>query len=468
MNKLTILLLVIFVFLASIFVSLTKHQVFAEGKDNFLAEEILVKFKESATQNDTAEVHKKLGGRIKETISGINVQIVEVKGKNVGEAVSSYAKDKHVEYAEPNYVAFALTDDVFFTNQWALNNTGQITCNNVGDICTAGTLDADIDAPEAWVQTIGDFDIKIAILDSGIDQDHPDLMGKITVNKNFSGSDTYDDRYGHGTHVAGIAAANTNNSQGVAGIGYQSSLMNYKVLGDDGYGAYSWIANGIIEAANDGADVINLSLGSSQRSTTLESAINYAWNKGVVIAAAAGNSNNSSKTYPAYYSNCIAVAATTNNDVKASFSSYGSWVDVAAPGENVYSTFPNHDFFLQTEYGRSNDYDFGNGTSMSTPFVAGIAALIRAKDQSLSNQEIRNRIEQTADKITGTGTYWIWGRVNACNAVGGNCSEAVPTPTPTQEITPTPIPNQCSYCFRSVCDGQCNPKKDGAMCPDCQ
>lgn len=474
MKKLIIFLLGIFVVIVSAFALWTKNQVSAEGKNDFVYGEILVKFKESATPSEVSEVHRKLGGRVKETIPGISVQVVDVGDKRVGEAVSAYARNGRVEFVEPNFIASALVDDSYFDNQWGLNNTGQTTCNTKGDVCTTGTPDADIDAPEAWSITTGSPEVKIAILDSGIDQDHPDLMGKIAENNNFTGSDTFDDKYGHGTHVAGIAAANTNNAIGVAGVGYQSKLMNVKVLGDDGYGAYSWIANGMVWAANNGANVINLSLGNNIKSSTLENAVNYAWSKGVVIVAAAGNSANPSKTYPAYYVNCIAVAATTNNDVKASFSSYGSWVDVAAPGENVYSTFPNHSFYLQEVYKRSNDYDFGNGTSMSTPHVAGIAALVWALESGLSNQEVRDRIEQTSDAVSGTGSYWIWGRVNACNAVGGNCSGVVPTPIPTPtpepnpEPSPTSQPDACyNYCFKRVCDGVCHPVKDGALCPDC-
>ena len=248
--------------------------------------------------------------------------------------------------------------------------------------------------------------------------------------------------------------------------------MNVKVLGDNGYGAYSWIADGIIWAANNGADVINLSLGGSRRSNTLKSAVNYAWREGVVIVAAAGNDANPSKTYPAYYTNCIAVAATNNNDVRASFSSYGSWVDVAAPGENIYSTFPNHDFYLQTVYGRSQNYDFGSGTSMSTPYVAGIAALVWTTGCGTSAQSVRDQIERTADPVSGTGSYWTWGRVNAHSAVGEDCSGVTPTltPTPTPDPSPEPTPTpgpDCSACLRGVCNGKCHPAKEDASCPDC-
>ena len=468
MKKITILLSAVFITVVSAFVLFAQYQVSAEGKNDFVVGEILVKFKDSASPHEVSEAHKKLGGRVKETIPVINVQVVDVGGKKLGEAVSAYARNSLVEYVEPNYIASALVNDDEFDRQWGLNNTGQQTCNTAGDICVEGTPDADVDAPEAWSITTGSPEVKIAILDSGIDQDHPDLMDKVEVDVEFTDSETSNDLYGHGTHVAGIAAANTNNEMGVAGVGYESSLMNVKVLGDTGYGAYSWIAEGIIWAADNGADVINLSLGGSRGSITLENAVNHAWQNGVVVVAAAGNSGNTRKLYPAYYQNCIAVAATNNNDVKASFSSYGSWVDVAAPGENVYSTFPNHPFYLQTVYGRSQNYDFGNGTSMSTPFVAGIAALVWAENPTLSNQDVRNRIEQTADAVVGTGSYWTWGRVNACNAVGGNCSgEPSPTPTPEPSPEPTPEPNQCLVCFKGVCDGICHPVKDGVGCPDC-
>jgi len=475
MKKLTIFLLGILIFVVSVLVLLNKNQVSAEVNGDFVAGEILVKFKESTSLNEIGDVHKKLGGKVKRVIPGIGVQVVNVRGKGLGEVVSAYAKNSRVEYVEPNYIASALVNDTYFDRQWGLNNIGQETCNTAGDVCVQGIFDADIDALEAWEVSTGSAEILIAILDSGIDQDHPDLMGKVVMNKNFTDSAVVDDNYGHGTHVAGIAAANTNNEVGVAGIGFESSLMNGKVLGDTGYGAYSWIAEGIIWAADNGAKVINMSLGGPRKSITLESAVNYAWEKGVVVVAAAGNSANPSKTYPGYYSNCIAVAATNNNDVRASFSSYGSWVDVAAPGENIYSTFPNHPFYLQTVYGRSQNYDFGSGTSMSTPYVAGIAALVWATEYGTNVQSVRGRIEQTADFVPGTGSYWEWGRVNACNAVGGNCSgEPSPTltPTPSPELSPTPTPtppdsDECSVCFRGVCDGRCHPTKDGEGCPDC-
>lgn len=434
--------------------------------NDYVAGEILVKFKPGTPASIIAQVHRENKGAVKEEIGGIDVQVIKVQ--DVPGKVRAYGRNPNVEFAEPNYIAHALgiPNDTHFDNQWALNNTGQTCCNTNDDLCITGTSDADIDAPEAWDIVTGSSNVKIAILDSGIDQDHEDLSSKVVDQKNFTDSETVDDIYGHGTHVAGTAAAITNNDTGVAGVGYDSSLMNVKVLGDSGSGLYSWVADGMIWATDNEAQVINMSLGGGRKSKTLESAVNYAWNNGVVLAAAAGNSNNPSATYPARYENCIAVAATDINDQKASFSSYGSWVDVAAPGENIYSTFPNHDFVIQEKYGRTQNYDFGSGTSMSTPHVAGLAGLLWATPYGTDNLTVRERIETMADAIDGTGSYWIWGRINAARAVGTEEPTPTPTPTPTEEPTPTPEP-ECSDCFKGICDGRCHPAKDGATCPDC-
>ena len=175
-------------------------------------------------------------------------------------------------------------------------------------------------------------------------------------------------------------------------------------------------------AADNGASVISMSLGGSSKSRTLENAVNYAWNKNAVLVAAAGNSNNPSKTYPGAYTNVIAVTATDANDRKASFSSYGSWVDVAAPGVEVFSTFPNHPFVLENPANnRDQNYGYGSGTSMSTPVVAGVVGLVWSTPLAGNNNaKVRAQVEKTANPVSGTGTYWRWGRVNAHTAVTVN------------------------------------------------
>ena len=397
---------------------------------------ILVKFKLQAGPADRAALHRAQRGHLIQKIPGIKVEVVSVPPGAERARAAAYARSPLVAYAEPDYIAYAMGDpsDEHFAEQWGLNNTGQPYKDSL-----TGTPDADIDAPEAWDILLGSADVWIAILDTGIDQDHPDLDDKLVGSIDFTGSGGVDDLYGHGTHVAGIAAAETNNSLGVAGVGYNSSMLNVKVLNDQGSGYYAWIANGIIWATYNGADVINMSLGGTRKSRTLEKAVNYAWSNGVVLVAAAGNSGNPSPTYPAKYENCIAVAATDSSDQKAPFSEYGDWVDVAAPGVDIFSTFPNHPYVI----GKSLNYDYGSGTSMSTPFVSGLAALVWATGYT-SNSAVRDQIETTADPIPGTGQYWIHGRINACNAVGGNCpyegAEPTPTPIATATATPTPAP----------------------------
>ena len=354
-------------------------------------DQILVKFQSGTPENAKADVHKRHGGRVVDVIPGIDVQVVRIPENKVEEKVKGYRQEASVEFAEPDFVAEAIftPTDPYFGKQWGM---------------------AKIEAPAAWDVTQGSSAVKIAILDTGIDQNHEDLVGKIVVNKNFTLSQTVDDKYGHGTHVAGVAAASTNNAKGVAGVGFNSSLMNGKVLGDTGTGYYSWIASGIIWAADNGARVINMSLGGTSASSTLESAVNYAWAKGVVLVAAAGNSNTSAPLYPAYYTNCIAVAATDKNDAKASFSNYGAWVDIAAPGVDIFSTMPNH----KNRIGILN-YGSLSGTSMSTPHVAGTAALVFAVKPDWTNAEVRTRLEESVDPTTGFTTSI--GRVNAYKAV---------------------------------------------------
>lgn len=397
--------------------------------------QILVKFKQGTSQQEIDTQINSHRARILKRIDKLNVLALKVPEAVQDTIVSALLKNPNVEFAEPDYYAQALSapNDTFFDRQWGLENIGQ-TINGV-----VGKEDADIDAPTAWDTTQNG--VKVAILDVGINESHPDLAGKVVDRKDFTNSASgTNDVYGHGTHVAGIVAAMTNNSDGVAGVCPGCQLLNGKVLDDSGSGAYSWVANGIIWAADNGAKVINLSLGGPASSTTLENAVNYAWNKGVVIVAAAGNSNNSSKTYPAAYINSMAVAATDNQDNRAYFSSYGSsWVDVAAPGVYVFSTWKDATSSAnpQPECYGTVCYKYASGTSMSTPMVAGVAGLVWKSNYNQSASSVRTRIELTADKISGTGTYWSAGRVNAALAVSPSTS---PTPTLSPSPTPTPTP----------------------------
>lgn len=392
-----------------ILISLGVPSVFSQSDEQFAPDEVIVKVKDGVSEEKRVKLHQAQKATVRVRVAKLNIDVVGVEKGKVKDKVSEYAKDPDVEFAEPNYVAhaFELTTDPGIVNnlQWGMYKV------KAADATTS-----------AWTTAKSNPSVKIAILDTGIDQNHEDLTGKVAdadQQNCTTTSSTVDDLYGHGTHVAGIAAAATNNSTGVAGMGYNASLMNVKVLGDNGSGYYSWIVECLVWTANNGAKVVNMSLGGPAKSLSLEQAVNYVWSKGVVVVAAAGNSGNSSPTYPAYYKNVIAVAATDSNDAKASWSSFGKWVDVAAPGVNIYSTTPNHTNYLNSKYPMtfSLNYGYGSGASMATPHVAGLAALIWSTTLGPDNVSVRRQIEGTADKIAGTGRYWTYGRINALRAV---------------------------------------------------
>ena len=260
-----------------------------------------------------------------------------------------------------------------------------------------------IQAPEVWQLTTGDPNIIVAILDTGIDRYQEDLEGKVVTEINFTDSPTSLDVRGHGTHISGIIAASNNNGKGVAGLAPESRLMNVKVADDSGQTYSKIVAKGLVWAADQGASVINLSLSFKEPSSELEAAIDYAWNRGAVIVAAAGNEGSGLPIYPAYYDNCIAVTSSTENDTLAPLSNFGDWVDVAAPGVNIYSTLPD------------NNYGYKSGTSFATAYVSGLAALLFSvvtdrNGNGRLNDEVRESIESGCQ---ATGIDTGKGRIDA-------------------------------------------------------
>ncbi len=389
--------------------SIGRSSATAHAAGEFTAGHILVKFRPDTPGQVIADVHGQNGGVVQAVIPGIDVQVVGVPAGQEVRRVAAYLGNPYVLFAEVNGFYYALTNgtnDPLVGRQWQYNNRGQ----------TGGTRDADIDAFEAWHVTMGSESAAIAILDTGIDQEHEDLSSKIVKNANFTNSPTVDDLVGHGTHVAGIAAAISDNGIGVAGTCPKCVLYNVKVIEDAGFaGSWSGIANGVVWAADNGASVINMSFGASSGSSTIQLAVDYAWGKGVVLTGAAGNSGSSSEMYPAAYTNVIAVAATDHNDVKADFSNYGAgWVDVAAPGANILSTVAPDSLL-----GLGEKYVALWGTSQAAPHAAGVAGLVWSTSLCAAgdNACVRRRIESGADPVTGTGTFWAHGRINAQNSV---------------------------------------------------
>jgi len=266
--------------------------------------------------------------------------------------------------------------------------------------------------PDFWEEHgYGSSEVTIAVIDSGIDLNHPDLKENIVQGHNFVDKlkpNKPEDDLGHGTHCAGIAAADVNNSIGIAGVSGSSKIMPIKVLDDRGEAFLDDIAEGIIWASNNDADVISMSLGIDisiyddldiNDLKPLEDACNLAWENDAVLVAAAGNSGkDASTTYPASYENVISVAACCQDTGKPWFSNYGkNSVDYIAPGVQIYSTMPTYHVTMNDE-GFKQNYDFGSGTSASCPHVAGVVALVKSKKPSLTNQQIRDLLDETSDQ----------------------------------------------------------------------
>ena len=327
------------------------------------------------------------------------------RGSDIESAIAELKKLPEIEFAEPNYIIRALKtpNDTYFGSQWALKK---------------------ISAEAAWDAEIGTNETIAAVIDTGVDYTHSDLSGsKVIKGKDFVNGDMFPmDDNGHGTHLAGIIGAITNNSNGIAGLNWNCRILAVKVLNAAGDGSAIDVANGIAYAADNSADVINMSFGDYNDVSTIRSAVAYAYSKGSVLIAAAGNENTSNLMYPAAYKDyVIAVAATDQNDVRSDWgsdpfsgekraSNYGTWVDVSAPGSTIYSTWL-HDTYANK-----------NGTSMATPNVSGLAALILSQNPSLSQTSVKSRILSSCDNIDGQNPGFVGllgsGRINAARALG--------------------------------------------------
>jgi serine protease len=270
-----------------------------------------------------------------------------------------------------------------------------------------------VKSDQAWDTTFGDSSVTIAVVDTGAQYDHPDLAGNYKSDPGYdfvdSDSDPYpdvpSDEY-HGTHVSGCAAAVVDNGTGVAGQG-NSSLINGRALDESGSGSTADIADAVEWAADQGADIINMSLGGGGYTSTMKNAVSYATNNGALVICAAGNDGSSSVSYPAAYSECMAISAVDSNENLASFSQYGSSVELCAPGVNVLST---------TTEARGS-YEELSGTSMATPVTSGVAGLTLAKWSSLTNSELRAHLKNTAEDIGLSSDQQGSGQADAYAAV---------------------------------------------------
>ncbi|MDT3426536.1 subtilisin family serine protease [Paenibacillus forsythiae] len=310
----------------------------------------------------------------------------------------------HPLYTEPHYVY--LTNDSTDENAAAV-----ITPNDLLYPDYQWNLPA-IETGRGWNLSKGNSKITIAVVDTGVQADHPDLHGQLLPGYNAITSGAKpDDDVGHGTHVCGIIGALVNNSEGVAGISWYNKILPVKALDNSGAGTTYSVSEGIIWAADHGAKVINLSLGNYADSQFLHDAVKYAYDKDVVLVSASGNDNTERPGYPAAYPEVLAVAATNASGERASFSNYGDYIDVAAPGESIASTYPG------------SQYAALSGTSMASPHVAALAGLVRSLNPDLTNKEVmdlmtRNTVDLGSpghDKYYGSGQVDIYKTLQAAS-----------------------------------------------------
>lgn len=353
--------------------------------------------------------------------------------KNIKELIKDYKKDPNVEYAQPNYryKSEVIPNDPSYGSLWGMPK---------------------IDAPTAWDTTTGSSSVVVAVVDTGVDYNHEDLSANMWVNPDEIAANGLDDDgngkiddvkgwdfvsndndpmddHNHGTHVSGTIAGVGNNGTGVVGVTWSSKIMPLKFLGADGYGYTSDGISAINYAVSEGADVINNSWGgSSSGDPAVEEAINSAHDANIVVVSAAGNANQDAIGHsPAYINSTITVASSTSADAKSSFSNYGGKIDVAAPGSAIYSTTP------------SNTYSTFNGTSMATPHVAGLAALLLAADPTLNNEQIRQIIRKRSDDLGDAGfdTSFGYGRIDANQAILNRTALGVYISSPTTNTATT-------------------------------
>lgn len=431
----------------------------------YVSGELLVRYRSGASATERAAIRKGEESRLVERLPIPGLELVRLEsGRSVPAAASAYERNPEVLYAEPNYIysAQAIPNDPRFGELWGMNNTGQTV--NGG----AGVADADIDAPEAWDITTGSASVTVAVVDSGVDYNHPDLTSNIWTNPGESGSgketNALDDDSngliddwrgwdwvpfpndndpmdpnGHGTHLAGTIGARGNNGIGVAGVNSQVQMMALRTFDANLSGTTANAAAAFLYAGGKGAQVVNASFNGSADSLTIRSAI--AASPNTLFVAAAGNggadligdNNETTPQYPCNIpaANLICVAATDQGDYLTSFSNYGSTsVDLAAPGTRILSTLPG------------NAYGFKGGTSMATPHVAGAAALVFAQNPGATPTSVRNALLGSVDQMACLqGKVAAGGRLNVFRALGGTPAATVCTPATSEPpLTPGPPP----------------------------
>ncbi len=456
----------------------------AQVENNFAANELIIKFKINSRPNSKTSIYSKTFGFSNlDVLNAENtLQSVRIIGdknqertyvlrfntsRNIKRLIEAYKNTGLFEYVEPNFVgsghgALQTTpNDNFYSRQWMHYNDATFAL-------MTSTNDADMDTDLAWDITQGDANLVVAILDTGLKLDHPEVTGRIWENTNetLNGSDSDSNGYiddvnagwdfvnndndptddhGHGTNVTGVAMASGNNAIGYAGMNWNSQIMVCKILDDDNRGFYSDWADAIYYAVDNGAHVINLSAGGHGASSLLKDAIDYAHSNNVPVVVSVGNEN-AAIQYPARYANAFAIGATNPDDTRSApfagqatgGSNYGSELDFVAPGNYVYGLAYNSD----------TNYDsYWSGTSQAAPQVTGLVSLLLSADSSLTVNQIRTILEQTSEDrvghitedIAGWDSYHGYGRINAYQALSSNLLSLNASRIQTSWVYPNPF-----------------------------
>lgn len=375
-----------------------------ENASHYYENEIVVSFRSAPAASEMKQMMLDLDAR-KPTQIVKNTYIFHSSKKNMNQLKAYFTNKWNPLYVEPHYLY--LTNETTSYNDYTEIPNDMLFSEYQWNLPITNTN-------EGWKLTKGNTDVIVAVVDTGVDLDHPDLQGRLLPGYNVVNPEEEPmDDVGHGTHVAGIIAANVNNREGIAGMTWNTKILPVKALDSSGSGTTYSVAQGIVWAVDHGAKVINLSLGNYAEAQFLHDAIKYAYDQDVVVIAATGNDNTERPGYPAAYKEVLSVSATDSNLKRASFSNYGDYIDVMAPGESIASTYPG------------NQYAALSGTSMASPHVAALAALIRSINPDLKNTEvmdvIRNNVLDLGDP--GRDKYFGYGQINvyaALEAAGSN------------------------------------------------
>jgi subtilisin family serine protease len=431
-------------------------QDYAEGR-------LLARFQPGAQRAAIAAAH---GASFEREIA-LGIAMLRVQPGRELQVAAALSRNPGVEWAEPDFIrtfgepcklgSCQTPNDPFFGYKWDLHNNGSITNSSGTFLTSTGAAGADMDWLEAYnhLGTATGSAVKLGILDTGIRADHVEFTGRIAAQFNFhSNTANAADDDGHGTHVAGISTARGNDGAGVPGVAYGANvqLVVAKVCGPlspprfgQTYGCYSSsIVNGIKWTADQGAAVMNLSLGGSSASTAEQEALQYARSKGSLPICAAGNNGQNSVSYPARFPECVAVSATNWNDGLASYSNYGPEIELSAPGGD--SGDPNgYSYILSAYHSSSTSYAFMAGTSMASPQVAGLAVLLHALGMTDHGTKLAH-MKSTANDLgpAGWDQRFGSGRINVYNAVAGGSPPPVNNP-PTASFTFSCASLTCSF-----------------------